>query len=162
MWFQECPCNSRYGGDPIFYPDAKTKIIEDKMMAIVSGACATGQAFTKAEECYDAIAGLGFNATSITNKTVAAATQPAGCSIVKNADGSADAVFNTAGSGKCAASGTKVGASTSKTTAVTVGITLAKGTNETMTRSAKGLYCSGNKAGILKAFVRAHAIPTTT
>ena len=26
----ECPCNSRYGGDPIFYPEAKTKLITHK------------------------------------------------------------------------------------------------------------------------------------
>ena len=40
----ECPCNSRYGGDAMFYPEGdgyghKTKLLEDKIMAIESGTC---------------------------------------------------------------------------------------------------------------------------
>merc|ERR1719261_300425 len=36
----ECPCNSRYGGDPsVFYPDAKTKIIEKKYGLQGAGSC---------------------------------------------------------------------------------------------------------------------------
>ena len=148
----ECPCNSRFGGDPMFYPEAKTKIMTEKIMAITSGSCAAGQDFKAATACYDAIAGLGFNATKISNKTETSATQPSGCILVKNADGSADAVFNTGGKGTCRASGTKVGASKSAITNVTVAIELTKSANATMARSQKGVYCASNKVGDIKTF----------
>ena len=148
----ECPCNSRYGGDPLFYPTQKTKIIEDKIMAIESGSCAHGQSFTAAQGCYDAIAGLGFNATKIANKTEADPKMPAGCVLLKNADGSADALYNTAGAGSCVKSGTKVGGSHSATTKVTLGLKTTTTGKATMTRGPKGQFCQGNKAGILKEF----------
>ena len=39
----ECPCNSNFGGDPIFYPEAKTKLVEHVFSALPSGACQVGQ-----------------------------------------------------------------------------------------------------------------------
>ena len=51
---------------------------------------------------YEAVAALGFNATKVENHTGSDAKKPAGCSLTKNADGSADAFYNTAaGSGAC-------------------------------------------------------------
>jgi len=39
----ECPCNSRFGGDPIFYPDAQTKYHEHQYDVLANGgACAAG------------------------------------------------------------------------------------------------------------------------
>ena len=35
----ECPCNSRFGGDPIFYPDAKTKLVTHNYGVLPSGSC---------------------------------------------------------------------------------------------------------------------------
>ena len=154
----ECPCNSRYGGDAMFYPEGdgyghKTKILEDQIMAIESGTCASGQAFKEAQKCFDAIANLGFNASKITNRTETDPKQPAGCVLLKNADGSADALFNSGGSGTCAKSGTKVGASKSAVTDVGVSIELTQSAaSSAMTRGPKGQYCSANHAGIIKSF----------
>jgi len=110
----ECPCNSRVGGDPEFYPDAKTKIITHSVNAIPSGTCK--QAFPLAQGCYDAIASLGFNATEVTNKTSNDKNQPNGCQFVKNEDGSATALFNTGGSGACEAGTLKTAQMTSEAT----------------------------------------------
>jgi hypothetical protein len=149
----ECPCNSRYGGDPVFYPHDRTKVLENKIMAIPDGTCSKGQAFTSAQTCYAAIAGLGFEATKISNKTESDPKMPAGCVLVKNADGSADALYNTGGAGACAKSGTKVGGSNSEVTKVTLGLSLSTGGPASMHRSKKGEYCQGNKQGVLKKFL---------
>ena len=128
----ECPCNSRVGGDPEFYPNAKTKILTHSFEALPQGTCKQG--FRYALGCYDAVASLGFNATSITNKTANDASQPEGCLFVPNSDGSATALFNQGGHSKgCAASTTKTAQLTSPVTKVTVGITL--GTEATVTIS---------------------------
>ena len=39
----ECPCNSNFGGDPIFYPEAKTKVIVHSFSALSSGTCQPGE-----------------------------------------------------------------------------------------------------------------------
>jgi hypothetical protein len=120
----ECPCNGRFGGAPEFYPTQKTKVMARSITAIPSGTCGNGKEFKGAQACFDAIAGLGFNATSIANKTETDPKQPAGCVLIKNADGSADALFNKGGSGSCTASKVKEAGSTSAVTGVTVGISL--------------------------------------
>ena len=74
----ECPCNSRYGGDPAYYPDAGTKQTVHQYGAVADGACDAKDAVTTAASCYDAVAQLGFRAASVANKTVEDATLPAG------------------------------------------------------------------------------------
>jgi hypothetical protein len=123
----ECPCNSRYGGDPLFYPEAETKKLTASYQAIPSGSCAQGQGFRTAAACYDAVAKLGFHASKIANHTGADPQKPTGCVVVKNADGSADALFNTGGAGACAASATVAAKSVSAKTKVSMEIALAAG-----------------------------------
>ena len=129
---QECPCNSRYGGDPEFYPTSNTKVLARSFTAIPAGACKEGQSFPTAEKCFDAVAQLGFNATKIANKSSSVPAAPHGCVFVKNADGSAEALFNTGGDASptaagCASVDAKVAASSSPVTKVSVAVEL-KGT----------------------------------
>ena len=65
----ECPCNSRYGGDPSYYPDSGTKQTQHQYGALADGACDAKNAVTTAASCYDAVAQLGFRAASVANKT---------------------------------------------------------------------------------------------
>ena len=109
----ECPCNGRFGGDPEFYPTQKTKVLTASITSIPDGACGQGKNFKTAEECFAAIAALGFEAIKISNKTEADPKQPAGCVLLKNADGSADALYNTGGAGACTAAKSKVAGSAS-------------------------------------------------
>jgi hypothetical protein len=150
----ECPCNGRYGGDPQFYPTEKTKIVSRAFTAIPSGACASGQTFGAAQECFDAIAALGFNASGpIDNRSVSLADVADGCVLEHHANGSASALFNTGGAaGGCAAATTKEAGSASAVTGVAVGISLVQSANATMSRGPKGTYCSKNKQGVLKEF----------
>ena len=150
----ECPCNSRYGGDPQFYPSARSKIVTSAFKAIPSGACAAGQAFTDPQACFDAVASLGFSSTSpIANQTVSNASLPADCVVVTQSDGSATAIFNKGGAATgCAPVSTKLAESESSLTKVKLSISLEQSSNATMTRSKKGEYCEKNKQGVLKEF----------
>ena len=150
----ECPCNSRYGGDPQFYPSAQTKIVTSAFKAIPSGACTAGQAFTDPQACFDAVATLGFASTSpIANQTVSDASLPADCVVMTHTDGTATALFNKAGSAAgCAESSTKQAESQSSLTKVKLSISLEQSGNATMTRSKKGKYCQNNKQGVLREF----------
>ena len=117
-----------------------------------SGTCGNGK-FPSAQNCYDAVANLGFGLKSVANKTVSDATAPSGCVLVKEADGSATALFNTAAStAACADSDVKVATSVSPVNQVAVNVSLTKTEGHTMARSAKGEYCSQNKVGVLKEF----------
>jgi len=125
----ECPCNSRYGGDPEFYPTSKTKVLSRSFSAIPSGTCKQGESFPKAENCYNAIALLGFNVTKLTNATASEKDAPHGCVLVRNADGSGEALYNTGGNTSsdaegCASSIVKVAQSGSPSTKVNVAVEL--------------------------------------
>ena len=76
---------------------------------------------------------------------------PAGCVLVRNVDGSADALFNTGGTGGCKTSTVKVAGSQSAKTGVKLGLQVSDLWKGPMTRS-KGVFCSGNKDGVLKSF----------
>ena len=150
----ECPCNSRYGGDPQFYPTAQSKIVTSAFKAIPSGACAAGQEFAQATACFDAVAALGFASTSpIENQTVSDPSLPADCVVMTHADGTATALFNKGGSASgCAASNTKQAQSQSAATKVKLSISLAQTGDSAMTRSNKGEFCQNNKQHVLKEF----------
>ena len=47
----ECPCNSRFGGDPIFYPDAKTKLVTHNYGVLPSGSCKASRRFLQPSVC---------------------------------------------------------------------------------------------------------------
>ena len=111
----ECPCNERFGGDPIFYPDARTKIQEHEYQTMASGVCGTNNVADNAS-CFAAVASLGvFSSTgALVNSTVNDAKLPAGCSIVTAADGAASAVFNddAASTAQCVAGRVRAGEDT--------------------------------------------------
>ena len=48
----ECPCTSDYGGDPHFYPGAKTKVITNDYVALPAGSCGSSQSIASAAECF--------------------------------------------------------------------------------------------------------------
>jgi hypothetical protein len=150
----ECPCNSRYGGDPVFYPKAGTKQIIHKYTAVPSGTCGTNQGMASAAECFATAQGIGISATSFTNKTVSDTTIPVGCSVVSNKDGSATVYFNTGGTMPCQNATLKVGQAKSDV-GVTMRIELEQqgDARSAMQRSQKGIYCQQNDAGVLKSFV---------
>ena len=82
-----------------------------------------GESFPKAENCYNAIALLGFNVTKLTNATASEKDAPHGCVLVRNADGSGEALYNTGGNTSsdaagCASSIVKVAQSGSPSTKV--------------------------------------------
>jgi hypothetical protein len=150
----ECPCTSNYGGDPAFYPNSKTKVIADKFTALPFGTCAKGHVITTADKCFTQVPLIGVFAKSFVNSTIADATSPSGCTVTTNADGTATATFNTAGTTTCPSSATKVGE------VQIVGRIFAKvnlvesgSTKPIMTRSAKGEYCTSNHIDVLQKFV---------
>jgi len=144
----ECPCNSRVGGDPEFYPDAKTKILTHSVSAIPSGSCKQG--FRSAVGCHDAIASLALNATTISNKTAEDSTQPDGCLFVRESDGSATALYNTGGSGHCTAGAVTAAQMTSAKTSVTVGVSLGKEATITLTGPEGKWFAVGFEASAME------------
>ena len=106
------------------------KVIDEKIMAIPAGTCAAAKAqqFKAAQECYDAIAGIGCGAAKVANATGADAAKPAGCSLIKATDGTATAFWNTAASKTaCATAGKKVAAAVSEATKVSLAVELETG-----------------------------------
>mmetsp|Transcript_39782 Transcript_39782/g.92029 ORF Transcript_39782/g.92029 Transcript_39782/m.92029 type:complete len:894 (-) Transcript_39782:67-2748(-) len=144
----ECPCNSRFGGDPMFYPDAQTKIIEHKYTLVGSGACAAGEVVSDASSCFAAARTLGVNASTFIHKTVEDPELPPGCSIsVPNQ--SAFVYFNTKGHGNCTSSSKRSGQGESR-----VGVTVAVEVdgNGMFDMSPKGEFCEHNRDSKIQAF----------
>ena len=79
-------------------------------------------------------------------------TATGGCAMIRNGDGSAVAQYNAKSTVPCAQSTTKIGSSTSPISKVTVGLSLAESTDETMHRGPKGQFCTDNKDNVLKEF----------
>lgn len=145
----ECPCNGRYGGDPMFYPDSKTKIVEHKYTALDSGTCAAGQAVSDAATCFAVAPTLGVHATRFINKSVADPKLPPACSIMTASDGSAVVSFNSNGQGSCSGASKLSGETQS---AIGVKLSLNLDGTGIFTRSPAGEYCQSNHAGVLKTF----------
>ena len=149
----ECPCNSRYGGDPMFYPHSQTKVVEHKYNALPTGTCPAGQSIATADECFSVMRQIGVFATKYTNKTISDKTQPAGCSVVSNTDGSATVTFNNAaGAAACAEATSSFGEAQTRV-GVNMKVALAPTGKATMSRSTtKGTWCSDNRQNIIKQF----------
>ena len=114
----ECPCNSRFGGDPIFYPSAQTKKVAHLYDVLGSGACAAGRAIASPEACYAAAVGLGLDPSALTNATAADPTRPAACYFVARPGGKVAVTFNTGGKAACAPGTLRTGV-----TAAPIGVT---------------------------------------
>lgn len=95
---------------------------------------------------------MGVNATNVTNKTVADAKIPFGCSVTTHADGAATATFNSAGTTPCVDSNVKVGG-VKTDVGVSFGLKMEAGTGPvTFKESKKGFYCSQNHVAVIKEF----------
>jgi len=150
----ECPCNSRYGGDPVFYPEAGTKQISHDYAALPQGSCSGTEGIHSAEECFSVAVGLGIKATAFSNKTVSDPAVPWGCSVTTNADGSATSTFNTGGNLACSNDTHKLAeADTKLGVSLRVELHSQGDRRPMMRRGTKGFYCQDNKKDVLKAFL---------
>lgn len=148
----ECPCNTRFGGDPVIYPDTKTKQVEHEFSALAAGTCNAGESLVSAPSCFAAAASLGFGDKATVNVTVNNASLPEGCSVTVNAaTGVATVSYNTAKTtAGCTTGNRRVG---ERLTDVGVKFNVSLDlTSATFVRSPKGQYCSLNKQNILQAF----------
>ena len=123
----ECPCNSRYGGDPIFYPEAKTKVVVEQYAVLNSGACAAGRDIQTAAGCWSAAVALGLEPRHLTNATIADPAKPPGCTVVASAAGGAAVTFNSAGKAAACPKGTLRAGSTTSGVGVTLQVVLRGG-----------------------------------
>ena len=144
----ECPCNSRYGGDPIFYPLANSKIIEHKYQ-LGSGACKSGQAVTEPSSCFIGAQTLGLNASHFINQTLSDPKLPKGCSITRLENNTVVVRFNLNGQGNCSSSSKRSGEGTSP---VGVKVEIELDSSGMFRMSSAGQYCSENRASKIKAF----------
>lgn len=121
----ECPCNSRFGGDPIFYPDAQTKSVQHKYTVLADGGtCPRGQLLPNASACFTAARHLGLADARLVNVTIHDRDRPAGCLAQLLANGSVAVGFNAAkGNTPCPSGHVRTGAATSSVN-VTLSITL--------------------------------------
>jgi hypothetical protein len=157
----ECPCNSRFGGDPHIYGDAigkVTKPVHHQFEAVTgTDACAKGATIqTSAEMCFSAVAAIHVN-NIVANRTVDQGDSlPVGCSVAVSTSISEDhavtAYFNAAASstGTCGSAKQHVTQARSL-----IGVTFAatldatKGGDMMVPYGNKAYYCSKNRENIL-------------
>ena len=108
----ERPCNSRYGGELMFYPDSKTNLI-DHQYKLGYDVCKTGEAASEASSCFAGVQNLGINASHFVNQSVSDQHLPPVCSLTRLAN---DAVvhFNNGHKGNCSPSSKHSGDGSSK------------------------------------------------
>lgn len=94
----ECPCTSRFGGDPSIYKDTRTKRVEVSIAVQVNQPCQISM--SSSAHCFEEIAKLHLETNVESNRTVHEEEFPTGCSIVSDS-GRPTAVFNTIGNGVC-------------------------------------------------------------
>ena len=106
----ECPCNSRFGGDPSVYGSkTKTKIVSHLYNVMSKRSCKSFQVETN-EECFNFVADLGVRIDRNITLSTPNNKVPTGCSVTANSPGNWSAVFNHFSSGQqCSESRTRVG-----------------------------------------------------
>jgi hypothetical protein len=151
----ECPCNSRFGGDPIFYPEAKTKLVTHKYSGVSVGSCTSATAISSREECFSAVPELGFSASKVwVNNSISDPAQPVGCSVTAFDNETTVATFNSAGTTGCSdAVSPHHTADAKAANGVRFSVALTNGGEPTMQHKPKGVFCSNHVA--LQAFVAA-------
>ena len=105
----ECPCNSRFGGDPSIYgSNTKTKTIAHHYTTVSNTSCGNS-ALDNAVDCFKAVANLGIKVGA--NVTMSSASNvPHGCVIQSDASGMWRAAFNRfSSSAQCSTSPNRVG-----------------------------------------------------
>lgn len=144
----ECPCNSRYGGDPMFYPEAQTKLIEHKY-TLGSNVCKSGEGVSSAASCFAGVQTLGINASHFINKSVSKQQLPPGCSMTRLANDTVVVYFNSGGKGNCSSSSKRSGEGSSK---VGVNVAIELDSSGMFKMSPAGQYCSENRASKITSF----------
>lgn len=137
----ECPCNSRYGGDPAIYgANTKTKRTEHKFMASPNG-CLNGEALTTPVACFEAAAAIG--SSVLKNVTTSNPGMPDGCSLEYQSDSGVIATFNQGGKTPCTMTNRLVGSTTIASTGVGLKLEMSIDPSKfAFARSKPGLYCS--------------------
>jgi len=148
----ECPCNSRFGGDPAVYgPDTPTKRTIHKFMS-TPGGCQPTQSLTTAADCFAAAAAIETSVSK--NLTVSSDALPAGCSIRLDASSAVVAVFNQAGKAACLMTSKLAGSTMVKSTGVGLSLLLdLSNGSASYVHTPSGVYCSENRQNILQQFV---------
>ena len=141
----ECPGTSRYGGDPMFYPDAKTKIIDHKY-TLGSKACGK-EAVTNASSCFSAAQTLGIHASHWINETSSDPSLPPGCSMRTFPNHSVVVSFTSQGQGDCNSSSRRSGHAESR-----VGVKLSIELRDTFKMSQAGNRCAESQSSKIRAF----------
>mmetsp|Transcript_15290 Transcript_15290/g.35833 ORF Transcript_15290/g.35833 Transcript_15290/m.35833 type:complete len:894 (+) Transcript_15290:100-2781(+) len=147
----ECPCTDRFGGDPLFYPEAKTKVFKTKYDLLEARSCAEGTStaeITNASACLEAARALNLGVDSATFREVSSARLPPGCSASKQPDGSLKLFLNHGGVAECSGGIKRSGSGSSKV-GVSIDIEL---TASHYNRSSPGVMCQSHSDHALKEF----------
>mmetsp|Transcript_42291 Transcript_42291/g.76666 ORF Transcript_42291/g.76666 Transcript_42291/m.76666 type:complete len:891 (-) Transcript_42291:222-2894(-) len=144
----ECPCTDRFGGDPLFYPDAKTRIFNPKFDPVETGSCPSKSEVQNSTACFEAAKLLNLGSDFI-QKVVHETSLPPACSSNKLANGTVQVFFNTAiGQGECKGGITRTGAGKSK-----VGVEISiRVSAKHFDRSDPGKFCNSKDEHILQEF----------
>ena len=121
----ECPCNSRYGGDPVIYgADAKTKVVNHHYTLVAQSSCGKS-AINSAKDCFMSAVNVGVNATKNVTLSSASEKTPKGCSIITDTHGSATVTYNGFDStAQCSKANTRQGTTTFSNINVTLSVVL--------------------------------------
>eukprot|EP01084_Bolivina_argentea_P258905 436665_1 len=154
----ECPCDGKFGGDPIFYgTNTKTKVVTHNYVTLQSTQCTNGETIVSANTCFAAVANMEFLPdTKIVNKTIKDISSiPVGCTITEDTENNIIyAYYNaaTTSKNKCSISNIMNGSTISE---VNVKLSLSLDTsvgNITFIRSPPGEWCSDNLIDVLEKF----------
>lgn len=105
----ECPCNTRYGGDPVIYGNTQTKTVSHHYTVVSKSSCNT-ETIESDVECFNSVAMLGI--TPSKNITITSQTNsvPRGCSLQSSSDGKLTVTYNRfQSSAQCSTSATRAG-----------------------------------------------------
>mmetsp|Transcript_39533 Transcript_39533/g.93014 ORF Transcript_39533/g.93014 Transcript_39533/m.93014 type:complete len:936 (+) Transcript_39533:53-2860(+) len=145
----ECPCTSRYGGDPQFYPDTQTKLIQQQYAPRETGSCPAESLITNSSECFEAAERMGLLKRHDQRRVVDSAALPSGCMVQRLAKHT-EVIYNNASSGALCGSGATVRGSWQSEDGVEVSVQLST-TN--FLRSEKGLFCDVSREEVLMTFL---------
>ena len=106
----ECPCNSRYGGDPAIYgKDSRTKIVTHHYTCVSKASCKT-EAVASAVECFNSFGNLGIKVGKNVTITSQTNSVPHGCTVKESPDGTLTVTYNRFQSpAQCSTSATRSG-----------------------------------------------------
>lgn len=90
----ECPCNSRFGGDPSIYgAHTVTKTVLHHFTLVSTSSC-DSSVVDNAVDCFNAVATMGLQVDKNVTLSAASDSIPHGCSVLSDSDGKWTATFN--------------------------------------------------------------------